>query len=83
MKHILVAALSAVCAAAPVVSCRPAPPEGEEIAVLETSMGAMAFELFPEDAPKTVAQFKDLVRNGFYDGTVSYTHLTLPTKRIV
>ena len=44
----------------------------EDVAVLETSMGRMAFELFPQDAPKTVAQFKDLVREGFYDGKDFY-----------
>jgi cyclophilin family peptidyl-prolyl cis-trans isomerase/catechol 2,3-dioxygenase-like lactoylglutathione lyase family enzyme len=52
-------------------SCRTSPPP-EEIVVLETSMGRMAFELFPEDAPRTVAQFKDLVREGFYDGMDFY-----------
>lgn len=35
-------------------------------------MGRVAFELFPEDAPKTVAQFKALVRKGFYDGKDFY-----------
>ncbi len=35
-------------------------------------MGKMAFELFEADAPKTVAQFKDLARKGFYDGKDFY-----------
>ena len=35
-------------------------------------MGTMVFELFQADAPKTVAQFKDLVRKGFYDGKDFY-----------
>jgi predicted neuraminidase/cyclophilin family peptidyl-prolyl cis-trans isomerase len=43
-----------------------------EVAVLETSLGTMTFELFAADAPKTVAQFKDLVRQGFYDGKDFY-----------
>jgi cyclophilin family peptidyl-prolyl cis-trans isomerase/catechol 2,3-dioxygenase-like lactoylglutathione lyase family enzyme len=32
----------------------------------------MAFELFEADAPKTAAQFKSLVRKGFYDGKDFY-----------
>ena len=32
----------------------------------------MAFELFESDAPKTAAQFKSLVRKGFYDGKDFY-----------
>jgi L-rhamnose-H+ transport protein len=58
--------------AARAVAAEPVVAPAEELAVLETSMGAMAFELFPEDAPKTVAQFKDLVRQGFYDGKDFY-----------
>jgi cyclophilin family peptidyl-prolyl cis-trans isomerase len=47
-------------------------PEAPTRCVLETSMGTMAFELFEPDAPKTVAQFKALVRRGFYDGKDFY-----------
>jgi cyclophilin family peptidyl-prolyl cis-trans isomerase/catechol 2,3-dioxygenase-like lactoylglutathione lyase family enzyme len=72
MRNALIAALTAVCASALFAFCRPAAPPIEEICVLETSMGSMAFELFPEDAPKTVAQFKALVRKGFYDGKDFY-----------
>src|SRR5512137_490686 len=43
-----------------------------EVCVMETSLGTMAFELFEADAPKTVAQFKRLVREGFYDGKDFY-----------
>ncbi|MCX6574446.1 MAG: peptidylprolyl isomerase, partial [Candidatus Aminicenantes bacterium] len=32
----------------------------------------MTFELFEADAPKTAAQFKALVRKGFYDGKDFY-----------
>jgi len=45
---------------------------GGEVAVLETNMGTMTFELFAGDAPKTVAQFKSLARQGFYDGKDFY-----------
>ncbi|HEX2252892.1 MAG TPA: peptidylprolyl isomerase [Thermoanaerobaculia bacterium] len=45
---------------------------GSEIAVLETSLGTMKFRLFPEEAPRTVAQFRRLVEDGFYDGKPFY-----------
>jgi acetyl esterase/lipase/cyclophilin family peptidyl-prolyl cis-trans isomerase/catechol 2,3-dioxygenase-like lactoylglutathione lyase family enzyme len=51
---------------------KPAPPGPDEVCVLETSMGTMTFEFFEADAPKTVAQFKSLVRKGFYDGKDFY-----------
>ena len=39
-------------------------------ATLHTSHGAIAIELFDEDAPKTVENFVKLARDGFYDGVV-------------
>ncbi len=45
---------------------------GEEVCVLETSMGTMVFRLFDRAAPRTVANFKRLVREGFYDGLPFY-----------
>ncbi len=45
---------------------------GEEVCVLETSMGTMVFRFFEEAAPETVANFKRLVREGFYDGLPFY-----------
>ena len=50
----------------------PASGEGREVCVMETNLGTMAFELFEADAPKTVAQFKALVKKGFYDGKDFY-----------
>src|SRR2546421_8646775 len=38
-------------------------------ATMQTSHGAIRIELFPEDAPKTVDNFEQLARKGFYDGT--------------
>jgi peptidyl-prolyl cis-trans isomerase B (cyclophilin B) len=35
---------------------------------LQTNHGAIAIELFPDDAPKTVGNFQDLAQKGFYDG---------------
>ena len=64
-------------------------------ALFETEVGNINIEFFSEDAPNTVKNFTKLINDGFYDGLafhrvipgfmapVSYTHLTLPTKRIV
>jgi cyclophilin family peptidyl-prolyl cis-trans isomerase len=38
-------------------------------ATLETSHGPVEVELFPEDAPKTVNNFVNLAKEGFFDGT--------------
>ncbi len=35
---------------------------------MQTSEGAIVFELFEEDAPETVANFRKLAGEGFYDG---------------
>jgi len=40
-----------------------------KVAVIETNSGNMIIEFFPDDAPKTVANFINLTENGFYDGT--------------
>jgi cyclophilin family peptidyl-prolyl cis-trans isomerase len=37
-------------------------------ATMQTTEGPIVFELFDEDAPKTVANFRKLVADGFYDG---------------
>ncbi len=39
-------------------------------ATLQTNHGAIAIELFPDDAPKTVDNFVRLARDGFYDGLI-------------
>jgi peptidyl-prolyl cis-trans isomerase B (cyclophilin B) len=39
-------------------------------ATLRTTEGPLAIELFDEDAPKTVANFKKLAGEGFYDGII-------------
>jgi peptidyl-prolyl cis-trans isomerase B (cyclophilin B) len=37
---------------------------------LETSLGEITLELYPDKAPATVANFLQYVRAGFYDGTI-------------
>jgi cyclophilin family peptidyl-prolyl cis-trans isomerase len=39
-------------------------------ATMKTSEGDIVLELFDEDAPKTVSNFKQLVSQGFYDGLI-------------
>ena len=39
-------------------------------ATLTTNAGAISIELFDDDAPKTVANFKKLAADGFYDGVI-------------
>src|SRR6266404_6914396 len=40
-----------------------------EVAVIKTSEGEMVIRFWPDVAPKTVENFKNLARKGFYDGT--------------
>jgi cyclophilin family peptidyl-prolyl cis-trans isomerase len=39
-------------------------------ATMNTTEGPVTLELFDEDAPKTVGNFKELVGQGFYDGLI-------------
>ncbi len=40
------------------------------IATMHTSAGPIEIELFEEDAPKTVENFRKLASDGFYDGII-------------
>ncbi len=40
-----------------------------EVAIIKTSEGEMTVEFWPDVAPKTVENFKNLAKKGFYDGT--------------
>ena len=37
---------------------------------VKTSMGSFTLELYPDKAPRTVANFLQYARSGFYDGTI-------------
>ncbi len=39
-------------------------------ATMQTNHGTIELELYDEDAPKTVENFKKLARDGFYDGVI-------------
>ena len=45
------------------------PAADDEVAVLETTYGRIVIEFLPNIAPKHTANFKELARDGFYDGT--------------
>jgi peptidyl-prolyl cis-trans isomerase B (cyclophilin B) len=61
------AACVAVLLLAPISALQTSPGAGPVI-VLETAKGAIEFETYPEEAPKTVAQIVGLVKANFYDG---------------
>ncbi len=50
------------------VSCGVDPGSPDEVAVLETSYGRIVIEFYPAEAPRHVANFKALARDGFFDG---------------
>jgi cyclophilin family peptidyl-prolyl cis-trans isomerase len=51
-------------------SVEPPKKASKPIVELETSMGNIEIELYPEKAPKTVKNFLEYVNSGFYNGTV-------------
>jgi len=42
----------------------------EKFVVLETNLGTIVIEFFPDDAPNHIDNFIGLVESGFYDGTI-------------
>lgn len=59
----------ALCAAAAVPAAEAAAADLPQVS-LKTSMGDIVVELDPEHAPKTVANFLQYVKSGFYKGTI-------------
>ena len=57
---------------APAATAATPPPQ----VVLRTSQGDITLELYPDKEPKSVANFLQYVRDGFYDGTV--LHRAIP-----
>ena len=45
-----------------------APVDGEIIAVMKTTMGDIGIRLFPNDAPRTVENFIQHAKNGYFNG---------------
>lgn len=40
------------------------------VAIIRTNLGDLRIQLFPEIAPKTVANFIALAKQGYYDGVI-------------
>src|SRR5262245_57877004 len=60
-----------LCVAVALLSVTPiaqTSPGAGPVIVLETVKGAIEFETYPEEAPKTVAQIVGLVKRNFYNG---------------
>jgi peptidyl-prolyl cis-trans isomerase A (cyclophilin A) len=57
-------------AAAPAFAQTTQPPQTAPRVLLDTSEGKIVFELNAEKAPRTVENFLDYVRAGFYNGTI-------------
>ena len=61
--------LACAAALAASISCNSgASVNNDELVVIETNYGRVILDFFPQEAPKHVARFKELVRTGFYDG---------------
>jgi cyclophilin family peptidyl-prolyl cis-trans isomerase len=52
------------------VACFSAPAQERKVCILETAKGTLAFEMYPEVAPQTVARISELIAGGFYNGIV-------------
>ncbi len=71
------AAKPAAKVAEPAKATDATPAPSSHKAVLHTNMGDVTIELYPDKAPKTVDNFEQYVKDGFYNGTVF--HRVIPT----
>ena len=70
-RIVLLAGLMAFAAGPFIAHAAPAADKGDTVNVhMKTSEGTIVLELFPDKAPKTVANFLHYARSGFYDGTI-------------
>ncbi len=53
------------------------------VVTMETTKGTVVMELYPEDAPKTVANFVKLVKEKFYDGIIFHRVIRQPNPFVV
>ena len=70
------AAAGAKAAEKPAGKATTAMEHGEQVVMLDTAQGPIVIRLHEADAPKTCANFRKLVKEGFYDGT--YFHRVIP-----
>ncbi len=81
LKSLLAALLLIVPLTVLAQTAKPAPavptaPVAQPEVLLHTSQGDITLELYPDKAPKSVANFLQYVRDGFYDGTT--LHRVIP-----
>jgi len=74
LSPLLGLALAAVCAQFSALAEDPpaasaAKSDDPEVAVITTTEGTMVVQFWTDAAPKTIANFKKLAKEGFYDGT--------------
>jgi len=69
MKKVLLLTLIAALSLASISCDNVDTGDPDEVAVVETNYGRFVIEFLPKDAPRHVANFKQLVREGFFDGT--------------
>ncbi len=72
MKRLLPIVAAALCfplAFSPALAAEETAPAVEEVAIMDTSEGEIVIGFWPDVAPKTVANFKKLASEKFYDGT--------------
>lgn len=70
------AAKPAAAPAKPAATATPAAPAEPQAVVLQTVLGDIVIKLATAEAPKTTANFRKLVGQGYYDGT--YFHRVIP-----
>jgi len=79
MRSVLWLAVSLIFALGS-VSCGNKAGDPDEVAVLDTNYGKIVIEFLPGDAPRHVAHFKKLARDGSYDGTKFHRLVRINTK---
>lgn len=73
MRHVSRVMMAAAVVASSIVGMgvataqAPAPASGNPVVVLELPRGTVVIELYPQEAPKTVANFLSLVKSNFYN----------------
>jgi peptidyl-prolyl cis-trans isomerase A (cyclophilin A) len=72
----LIVSLTLVAQTAKPASAAPTAAAAKPEVLLHTSQGDITLELYPDKAPKSVANFLQYVRDGFYDGTL--LHRVIP-----
>ena len=67
----------AIVLVAGILVARQAPAEERPWIEIQTSVGTLIVELFPDKAPQTVSNFLGYVTSGFYNGTIIHRAWTI------